>query len=76
MCVQADEAKGRPAEENEQALREAAESGQTAEVRVLLAAGTYPDAADGNGNTALGLAAWKGHWEAGAVLQEWAASHP
>ena len=44
--MQAAEARGRPAAENEQALREAAEGGGTAEVRVLLAAGTDPDAAD------------------------------
>eukprot|EP01045_Picozoa_sp_COSAG04_P028744 COSAG04_NODE_4545_length_2024_cov_10.081017_1_plen_55_part_10 len=53
MGVQADEARGRPAEENEEALRRMAMGGQTAEVRVLLAAGTDPDAADWFGRTAL-----------------------
>eukprot|EP01045_Picozoa_sp_COSAG04_P058875 COSAG04_NODE_28868_length_272_cov_17032.213873_2_plen_59_part_01 len=57
MGVQADEARGRPAAENEEALGRAAFNGQTAEVRVLLAAGADPDAADGDGETALWLAA-------------------
>eukprot|EP01045_Picozoa_sp_COSAG04_P062529 COSAG04_NODE_32708_length_198_cov_40.878788_1_plen_59_part_01 len=57
MGVQADEARGRPAAENEEALGRAALNGQTAEVRVLLAAGADPDAADGDGETALWLAA-------------------
>eukprot|EP01045_Picozoa_sp_COSAG04_P062889 COSAG04_NODE_33094_length_177_cov_84.064103_1_plen_58_part_11 len=57
MGVQADEARGRPAAENEQALREAAGGGEAAAVRVLLAAGTDPDAADGGRRTALRYAA-------------------
>ena len=64
--------KGRPAAENEMKLRDAAESGQRAEVRVLLAAGTDPDATDGYGAvvTALHLAANRGHEEAVAALAE------
>eukprot|EP01045_Picozoa_sp_COSAG04_P062707 COSAG04_NODE_32897_length_192_cov_15.537634_1_plen_63_part_11 len=63
MGVQADEARGRPAAENEQALREAAGGGEAAEVRVLLAAGTDPDAVGRFGNTALHWATGQGHEE-------------
>ena len=63
MGVQADEARGRPAAENEEALRDAAENGKTSEVRVLLAAMTDPDATDENGVTAL-------HWVAGYGVEE------
>ena len=70
MDVQADEASGRPAAENEEALRDAVKAGETAEVRVLLAAGTDPDAADGNGWTALWWAAMRGHEEAVGALAE------
>eukprot|EP01045_Picozoa_sp_COSAG04_P056762 COSAG04_NODE_26681_length_292_cov_0.611399_1_plen_97_part_11 len=45
------------AQHNPVALRSAARAGETAEVRVLLAAGTDPDAADGVGYTALHYAA-------------------
>ena len=68
--AKADEAKGTPAEENEQALRDAASDGDTAGVRVLLAAGTDPDAADEHGDTALHKAAWEGHEEAVGALAE------
>eukprot|EP01045_Picozoa_sp_COSAG04_P062550 COSAG04_NODE_32731_length_198_cov_15.222222_1_plen_65_part_11 len=64
MGVQADESRGKPAAENEEALRKAAEAGETAAVRVLLAAGTDPDAADGGRRTALRYAAERGHEEA------------
>ena len=67
---QADEARGRPAAENEQALRDAARDGQNAEVRVLLAAGTDPDAAVGNGQTALLWAAANDHEKAVRALAE------
>ena len=70
MGAQADEARGRPAAENEEALREAALYERMAEVRVLLAAGTAPDAADGDGRTALHLAALMGHEEAVGALAE------
>ena len=70
MGVQADEARGRPAAENEQALRNAAMGGKTAEVRALLAAGTDPDAAGRYGDTALYLAAAYGHEEAVGALAE------
>ena len=68
MGVQMDEARGRPAEENEEALREAAHDGETAQVRVLLAAGTDPDAADEDGRTALYYAANNGREEAVGAL--------
>eukprot|EP01045_Picozoa_sp_COSAG04_P023940 COSAG04_NODE_2922_length_3381_cov_62.270871_5_plen_176_part_00 len=71
MGAQADEARGRPAAENEKALRDAAERGQTAEVRVLLAAGADPDAVGGLfRNTALRFAAQEGHEEAVGALAE------
>ena len=59
--AKADDARGKPAAENGEALWEAAGDGQTAEVRVLLAAGTDPDAADGVGWTGLIRAAMQGH---------------
>ena len=68
--AKADEARGRPAAENEQALRDAADSELTAEVRVLLAAGTDPDAAGTGGETALWLAAVNDHEEAVGPLAE------
>jgi ankyrin repeat protein len=49
----ADVLKGTPAEENEEALRYAAAYGDTAEMRVLLAAGTDPSAANEEGELAL-----------------------
>ena len=55
---------------DEQALMKAATDGQTAEVRVLLAAGTDPDAVDKRGNTALLYAANRGHEEAVGALAE------
>eukprot|EP01045_Picozoa_sp_COSAG04_P010398 COSAG04_NODE_636_length_11710_cov_63.646973_4_plen_336_part_00 len=70
MGAQADEVKGNPAGENEQALINAAWDGRTADVRVLLAAGTDPDAVDGSGWTALRNAAQKGHEEAVGALAE------
>ena len=70
MRVQADEARGRPAAENEQALRGAATRGRTAQVRVLLAAGTDPGAADEYGQTALHWAAKWGREEAVGALAE------
>ena len=70
MGVQAGEARGRPAAENEEALRDAAERGRTAEVRVLLAAGTDPDAADRDGWTALYLAAGEDEQDAVNALAE------
>ena len=68
--AKADEAKGRLAEENEEALMDAAYAGKTAEVRVLLAAGTDPEAANGDGTTALHDAAKYGHEEAVGALAE------
>eukprot|EP01045_Picozoa_sp_COSAG04_P028750 COSAG04_NODE_4547_length_2024_cov_2.637403_2_plen_146_part_00 len=68
--MQADEARGRPAEENEDALRDAAKGGETAQVRVLLAAGTDQGAADWRGITALHFAAVYGHEEAVGALAE------
>ena len=62
--------RGRPVAENEVALRRAAVDGKTAEVRVLLAAGTDPDAALDWEETALGYAAQRGHEEAVAALAE------
>ena len=70
MGVQADEARGKPAAQNEEALRRAAKGGETAEVRVLLAAGTDPDAADEEGRTALWWAAIGGREEAVGALAE------
>ena len=70
ICAQADEARGRPAAENEEALRDAAYAGETAEVRLLLAAGTDPDAVNRYVATALHFAAWKSHEEAVVALAE------
>ena len=68
--AKADEARGRPTEETEHALIMAANAGQTAEVRVLLAAGTDPDVASKDGSTALICAAYGGHEEAVGALAE------
>ena len=62
--------RGRPAAENEQALRDAAMFGKTAEVRLLLAAGTDPDAADWYGRSALHYVAMRGRDEAAVALVE------
>eukprot|EP01045_Picozoa_sp_COSAG04_P011105 COSAG04_NODE_705_length_10946_cov_208.154052_9_plen_181_part_00 len=70
MGVQADAARGRPAAENEEALRDSADRGKTAEVRVLLAAGTDPDAAGEYGRTALLNAAHQCHGEVVVALAE------
>ena len=67
--AKADEARGRPAAENEEALVKAAKGGRTVEVRVLLAAGTDPDAMV-YGTTALFCAAEKGREEAVGALAE------
>eukprot|EP01045_Picozoa_sp_COSAG04_P010400 COSAG04_NODE_636_length_11710_cov_63.646973_6_plen_1454_part_00 len=55
---------------SERALRDAAVNGETAEVRVLLAAGTDPDAANEGGRTALYFAAMEGHEETVDALAE------
>eukprot|EP01048_Picozoa_sp_COSAG05_P031640 COSAG05_NODE_11664_length_503_cov_0.673267_1_plen_113_part_10 len=55
---------------DEQALRDAARDGDTAQVRELLAAGTDPNAADEAGRTSLRFAAWKAHEEAVVALAE------
>eukprot|EP01045_Picozoa_sp_COSAG04_P021598 COSAG04_NODE_2341_length_4295_cov_5.618061_3_plen_810_part_00 len=68
--AKADEVRGRPAEENKETLVNAADAGEAAEVRVLLAAGADPDAADENGDTALYWAAYYGHEEVVAALAE------
>ena len=63
----------RPAEMNEGALMDAAQSGRTAEVRVLLAAGADPDAVDEKISanwTAMIYAAMAGHEETVAALAE------
>ena len=59
--AKADALKVKPAAENEEALRTVATNGDTAEMCVLLAAGTDPDAVNEYGDTALGLAARMGH---------------
>eukprot|EP01043_Picozoa_sp_COSAG02_P023143 COSAG02_NODE_1227_length_13780_cov_5.920401_3_plen_176_part_00 len=68
--MQADEARGRPAAENEKALVDVAAEGETAEVRVLLAARADPDATCEYGWTALYYAAYEGHEEAVGALAE------
>eukprot|EP01048_Picozoa_sp_COSAG05_P006543 COSAG05_NODE_429_length_9889_cov_11.904290_2_plen_698_part_00 len=62
--------KGEPAEENEWELRDAARAGETAMVRVLLAAGCHPDAASAAGDTPLIVAAGAGHEEVVAMLAD------